>query len=100
MRDYVKFDIEVTAGPFPGDHYGYIPEVKLYKGRIGDNTNVQFILNPLNNNHISFQNYASHFFGPEAKLQEQAWEAITSYDPKLIMSTKSKETFGDLVDEL
>jgi hypothetical protein len=97
---YVKFDIKVKEGPFSGHHFGYIPEVKIYKGCIDDNCNVQFVLNPLNNNHITFKNYDSFFFGSGSKLQEQAWEAITSYDPKLILSDKAKETFGDLIDEL
>jgi hypothetical protein len=97
---YVNFDIKIKEGPFRGDHFGYIPEVKIYKGCINDNCNVQFILNPLNNNHITFNNYSAYFFGPEAKLQEQAWEAITSYDPKLVLSDKAKQTFNDLIDEL
>jgi hypothetical protein len=99
-NEYVDFKIKIKEGPFPGNHFGYIPEVKLYKGCILDNCHVKFILNPLNNNHISFDNYGAHFFGPKAGLQEQAWEAITSYDPKLIMSQQAIKTFGDLIDEL
>jgi len=97
---YVKFDIKIKEGPFPGHHFGYIPEVKIYKGCIDDNCQVRFVLNPLVNNHISFNNYSAYFFGPEAKLQEQAWEAITSYDPKLVMSPGATKTFNDLIDEL
>ena len=97
---YVKFDIKIKEGPWSGHHFGYIPEVKIYKGCIFDNCQVQFILNPLNDNHITINNYNSYFFGPEAKLQEQAWEAITSYDPKLVLSDKAKDTFGGLIDEL
>ena len=96
---YVNFKVKVTAGPFRGDHFGYIPEVKIYKGSILENTNVKFILNT-NNNHVSIENFASYFFGPKAELQKQVWEAITSYDPKLIMSPKTIKTFGELIDEL
>ena len=101
-----KFDIEITKGPMPGDDYGYIPEVKIYNGRIGENTHVKFILNPINNNHITFQNYAAHFFrGEDAEtLQRQALEAIYTFDTELfkkhLISQKTAETFGDIIDEL
>ena len=101
-----RFDIKITKGPMRGDHYGYIPEVKIYNGRIGENTHVKFILNPINNNHITFQNYAAHFFrGEDAEtLQHQALEAIYAFDTELfkkhLISQKTAETFGDIIDEL
>ena len=96
---YVDFKIKITAGPFPGPNYGYIPECKVYKGSILDNTNVRFILNT-NTNHITFQNYDSFWFGPEAKLQEQALDAIHGYNPQLILSPGAVKTFDDIIDEL
>jgi hypothetical protein len=96
---YVDFKIKITGGPFRGDHFGYIPEVKIYKGCILDNCNVQFILNT-NTNNITFQNYDSFWFGPEAKLQEQALEAIHGYNPQLILSPDAVKTFDDIINEL
>jgi hypothetical protein len=99
-NEYIDFKIKVVGGPHRGDHFGYIPEVKIYDAHILDNTHVKLILNPLNDNHITIQNFNSYFFGPKDQLQEQALQALYNYDPKLIMTDKAKETFGDLVDEL
>jgi hypothetical protein len=98
-REYVDFKINITAGPFPGEFYGYVPECRVYKGSILDNTNVIFVLN-LNTNNITFQNYQSFWFDPEAKLQEQALDAIHGFHPQLIMSPDAIKTFDDIINEL
>jgi hypothetical protein len=100
IHHYLKFDIEVTAGPFPGNHFGYIPECRVYKGRIGENTNVRFIFNPKNNNYISFDNWDSFWYGEETKLQEQALDAIKHFDVKYFANPETLKTFEDLINDL
>jgi hypothetical protein len=98
-NEYVDFKVKVIAGPFRGDHFGYIPEVKIYKGSILENTNVKFILNP-NNNHVTIENFASYFFGPRAELDKQVLNAIHTYDPRLVIQPSTLKTFEELIDEL
>jgi len=98
-NEYVDFKVKVNAGPFPGNHYGYIPEAKIYKGTILGNEHVTFILNP-NTNHVTIQNFGAHWFGPKAELDKQVLDAIHTYDPRLVIHPSTLKAFEELIDEL
>jgi hypothetical protein len=92
---YVKFDIEILSGPYPGEHYGWLEECQVYKARIFDNTNVQLIYQP-SRDYVGAKNFDVWWFGREAGFDEQAKAAIIKYN----MSKEAKGSFGDFLDAI
>ena len=99
-NEYVKFDIKVTGGPSDGHYFGYREGIDIYYGSINERQNVKFLIDRDTLKLVGIVDYDSFWFGPKAKLKEQALDAVKAYNPKPWLSKQTLNTFGDLIDEL